>query len=169
MNCKYSEKILLYFYNETDKDETEKIKEHLLTCVECKKNLQVLKGVSNHLDNSKAQPPESLIEGLVLQAHKEETPKFNFGDIFEGIRNHWKVSASTLVFAALMVGVFLPSSIKEVNLSWTSNIDNDLDSLEYSMYEEKDFSLGDYGESGEDSEYENTESEIESENGRILL
>jgi Putative zinc-finger len=169
MNCKYSEKILLYFYNETDKDEAEEIKEHLLTCVECKKNLQVLKGVSNHLDNSKAQPPESLVEELIRQARKEEAPKFNFGDIFTGIRNHWKLASSTLVFAALMVGVFLPSNIKEVNLSWTSNIDNDLDTLEYSMYEEKESYLGEYGAYSEDFEYANTEDKIESENGRILL
>ena len=74
-----------------------------------------------------------------------------------------------MVFAALMVGVFLPTDIKEVNLNWTSSIDNDLDSLEYSMYEEKDSSLGDYGEYSEDFEYENTEDEIETENGRILL
>ena len=169
MNCKYSEKILLYFYNETDKDQTEEIKKHLNSCVECKKNLEVLSSVSGHLDSSKAQPPESLVEEILRQTRKEETPKFNFGDVFKGIRNHWKFVSSTLVFAAVMVGVFLPSDIKEVNLNWISSIDNDLDSLEYNMYEASDSLLGEYGEYNEDFEYEDTENEIELENGRKLL
>ena len=170
MNCDYSEKILLYFYGETDKAQTEEIKEHLNSCEECKKNLEVLSGVSNHLDASKAAAPDYLIEDIIRRSRKEEIPGFNIGDVLKNIRNHWKVAASGLVFAALMIGVFFPFGADKANLNWTSSIDSGLDSLEYSMYEERDSFLGEYGESGEDFKYEDIDSEIESinENGRIL-
>ncbi len=169
MSCAYSEKIVLYYYGETDEAQTKEIKDHLNSCVECKKELEILSGVSEHLDASKVQPPEHLVEDIIRQARKEEAPAFNIGNILGNIRNHWKVSASTLVFAALMVGLFLPRGIEEVNLSWTSSIDSELDGLEYTMYEERDFAFGEYGESDEDFEYEDIDSELENEDRRVLL
>ena len=170
MTCKYSEKILLYFYGEMDNAQCKEIKEHLESCAECKKNLEVLRDVSGHLDSFKGNAPAHLIEGLIREARKREIWKFNVGNIFENIFSHWKVSASTLVFACLMFAVFFPFGADKDRLKWISNIDSDLDGLEYSMYEEYDFSLGEYGESVEDFEYENIDNEIESinKNRRIL-
>ncbi|MEA3306248.1 MAG: zf-HC2 domain-containing protein [Elusimicrobiota bacterium] len=162
MNCEYSEKILLYFYGETDKAQRKEIEDHLNSCADCKESLETLKGVSRHLDASKAAAPEYLIENIIYQARKEEFPKFNISGIFDGIRNHWKIASSTLVFAALMVGMFFPFTTEEVNLNWTSSIDSDLDSLEYSMYEEKDYVFGEYGASVDDFKYEYIDGKIES-------
>ncbi len=170
MNCKYCDKILLYFYKETDEAQSKEIKKHLSSCAECKKDLKILSDVSNHLDGSKAQPPEHLVEAIIRQARKEESLRFNGIGIFNSLRNHWKIAASTAVFAVLMVGLFMPSNMEKVNLNWISGIDSELESLEYSMYEEKDYVLGGYGESVDDFEYEDIDGEMESinENRRLL-
>ena len=86
MNCEYSDKILLYFYGETDEAQAKEIKEHLSSCAECKKNLEVLSGVSQQLEASKAQPPEYLVEDIIRQSRKEGAPKFNIGNVLENIR-----------------------------------------------------------------------------------
>jgi predicted anti-sigma-YlaC factor YlaD len=88
MNCSYSEKILLYFYGETDEAQAKEIKEHLSSCPECENKLEVLNGVSQHLEASKVQPPEYLVEDIIRQSRKEESPKYNIGKVLE---NMWSL------------------------------------------------------------------------------
>ncbi|MCG2726752.1 MAG: hypothetical protein L6420_10990 [Elusimicrobia bacterium] len=184
MNCEYSEKILLYFYGETDNAQSKEIKNHLKTCSECKKNLEVLSGISKYLNTVKAEPPSHLIDGIIREA-RENNPAVSFvaprfsaakywrGKLCERLENifiHWKKTASALVFAALIIGIFFNFGIDKNNFKWISDIDSELDSLEYSMYEAQNSFLGGYAESVEDFEYENIDAEIESisENRRIL-
>jgi hypothetical protein len=129
MDCGYGEKLILYFYGETDAGLKAGVEAHLAACARCRAELQALKAAGNWLAAG-AAGPSAAAEAAVLRAARAAVrgaaPVFALS---------WKEALLGGALAAVMAGLFAFSGGQpRAELAWNNSLDSGLDSVEYSIY-----------------------------------
>ncbi|MBI4655824.1 MAG: zf-HC2 domain-containing protein [Elusimicrobia bacterium] len=136
MECRFKEKLLLYFYGELDEVGKAPVSEHLNSCKDCRNDLEALKKISDYFEETTASPPDLALENVLNTAAAGQT---GFREIIKVFRMQWKKIALGLSFAAVfVVSVNVLTHIDKPDLTsmaWeTSAVSEKLDSMEYSIY-----------------------------------
>lgn len=131
MNCGYKEKTILYFYGELPGREAAAVEKHLGGCASCAGDLAVLKGLAARFDLFSPEPPRLSASELVGAARE---PGF-WETALSALRGAALAGACT---AALLLAFQLMGAHKDARAVWTSEIDSNLDNIEYGIYSLED-------------------------------
>lgn len=128
MNCGYGEKLILYFYGEADARLKADVEAHVAGCAPCRGELAALSASGAYLAAAVTLPPEFAVEA-VMRAARAAARGGRRGFTFS-----FREFLTAGALAALMAGLFAASGQPAGgDLKWTSSLDTDLDSAEYSM------------------------------------
>jgi anti-sigma factor RsiW len=128
MNCGYGEKLILYFYGEADARLKADVEGHLAACSVCRGELAALSSAGAYLSAAVSLPPEFAVDA-VMRAARAAAGGGRRGFIFS-----FREFLTAGALAAVMAGLFAFSGQPAGgDLKWTSSLDTDLDSAEYSM------------------------------------
>jgi len=127
MNCGYGEKLVLYFYGETDAGLKASVEAHLAGCPACRGELAALEKTGAWLAARRAGPSPAAVAAVMRAARAAGSRGFRFG---------WREALLSGALAAVMAGVFAFSSRSAgADLAWNSGLDSRLDSVEDSVYQ----------------------------------
>lgn len=131
MNCGYKEKVLLYFYGELPEREAEGVKSHLGACASCAGDLAVLKGLTARFESFSPEAPRLSARALADAARE---PGF-WETALAGLR---RTAAAGAFTAAFLLAFQLMGAHKGAQAVWGSDIDSNLDTIEYGIYSLED-------------------------------
>lgn len=127
MNCGYKEKVILYFYGELPGADAAAVKKHIAACASCAGDLAVLKGLAARFDALAPEPPR-LSAAALMDAARE--PGL-WETVLASLRSAALAGAWT---AAFLFAFQLMGPHKGAQAIWTSDIDSNLDNIEYGIY-----------------------------------
>lgn len=128
MSCEYGEKLILYLYGEADAGLKAGVEAHLPGCAACRGELEALRLAGGRLAAFSAEPRPSVLAAVMSAARNARRGAFSFS---------WREALLSGALASVLGGVFAFTSPAGKELAWNSGLDANLDSVEYSVYQEQ--------------------------------
>ena len=130
MNCVYKDKTILYFYGELPEGAAAEVKTHIGACAICAGELFVLKSLAEGFDAFNQQAPALNAEALVLAARGVP--------LMERLLAGFRRAAVAGAFTAMFLLTFQAAGFRSAPAAWKTDIDANLDSVEYDIYSLQD-------------------------------
>jgi len=128
MSCDYAEKLILYLYGEADPGLKAGVEAHLRGCASCRGELEALRLTDDRLASFREEPRPSVLAAVMSAARNARRVGFSFG---------WRELLLSGALASMMGGLFAVTRPAGKELAWNSGLDANLDSVEYSVYQEQ--------------------------------